>query len=356
MTKQNNKSLSINKGSEVSGSVNPDFKSKRVSLRKKVEYVEGIKSGNRTILSQAITLVESSKPEYRELGLEVLEELMPLTGNSVRIGITGVPGVGKSTFIEALGSKILEDGEKLAVLAVDPTSSRSKGSILGDKTRMASLAVHDDAFIRPSPTSGKLGGVARKSRETMLLCEAAGFRKIFIETVGVGQSETTVHSMVDFFLLLMLPGAGDELQGIKRGVMEMADLIAINKAEESNQKLAEKAKREYENALSLFPPSPSGWQPPVLTCSALTKKGISEIWSQIENYINHSKENKYFEKRRKEQAQYWMHETIESQLKTEFLNNPSVKKNISEIEKQVTEGKISSFRAAERLLNIYKNT
>ncbi len=356
MSKPNNKSLSINKGSEISGSVNPDFKAKRASLKKKEEYVEGIKSGNRTILSQAITLVESSKQEYRELGLEVLEELMPLTGNSVRIGITGVPGVGKSTFIEALGGKILDKGEKLAVLAVDPTSSRSKGSILGDKTRMASLAVHDDAFIRPSPTSGNLGGVARKSRETMLLCEAAGFKTIFIETVGVGQSETTVHSMVDFFLLLMLPGAGDELQGIKRGVMEMADLIAINKAEEPNQKLAEKAKREYENALSLFPPSPSGWQPPVFTCSALTKKGIFEIWSQIENYIRHTKENKYFEKRRKEQAKHWMYETIESQLKTEFLNNPSVKKKLTEIEKQVIEGKISSFRAAEKLLTIYKNS
>lgn len=353
MTKPKNKSLSISKGSEVLESVNPDFKSKRVSLKKKEEYVEGIKAGNRTILSQAITLVESSRPEYRELGLEVLEELMPLTGNSVRIGITGVPGVGKSTFIEALGSKILDEGEKLAVLAIDPTSSRSKGSILGDKTRMPNLSTHNNAFIRPSPTSGNLGGVARKSRETMLLCEAAGFRKIFIETVGVGQSETTVHSMVDFFLLLMLPGAGDELQGIKRGVMEMADLIAINKAEPETQIAAEKAKREYENALSLFPASSSGWKPKVLTCSALKGTGIDEIRENINAYIRLTKENGYFKNRRREQAVHWMYETINQQLQQNFYSDSRIRKKLKEIEEKVNNGEISSFKAAGDLLDLY---
>lgn len=324
-----------------------------MSLKERGEYVEGIRAGNRTILSQAITLVESSKPEYRELGLEVLEEVMPLTGNSVRIGITGVPGVGKSTFIETLGSKILDEGERLAVLAIDPTSSRSKGSILGDKTRMPNLSVHENAFIRPSPTSGNLGGVARKSRETMLLCEAAGFRKIFIETVGVGQSETTVHSMVDFFLLLMLPGAGDELQGIKRGIMEMADMIAINKTEPETQKAADKAKREYENALSLFPVSESGWKPVVLTCSALKGTGIDDMREKINAYIRLTKENGFFEKRRREQAVHWMYETINQQLQQNFYSDTIIRKKLKEIEGKVNKGEISSFKAAGDLLALY---
>ena len=354
MTKPDNKSLSVNKGTEHTGSINPEYKLKKSQLKKRDEYVEGIKSGDRAILSQVITFIESSKEEYRQLGQEILEECMAVTGKTVRIGITGVPGVGKSTFIEAMGKHLIDNGKKLAVLTIDPSSSRSKGSILGDKTRMQFLSTNENAFIRPSPTSGALGGVARKTRETMLLCEAAGFDTIFIETVGVGQSETTVHSMVDFFLLLMLPGAGDELQGIKRGVMEMADLIAINKAEEQNRKAADRAKREYENALSLFPPSPSGWKPPVLTCSALEQRGITEIWEQVENYLHQTKENNYFEERRKGQASRWMYETIDSELKNEFMNDPSVKEKLKEIENLVINGKISSFRAAEKLLTIYK--
>lgn len=318
--------------------------------------MEGIKAGNRTILSQAITLIESSNPEYRKLGQEVLEEVMPLTGNSVRIGITGVPGVGKSTFIEAIGNRFLEDGEKLAVLAIDPTSSRTKGSILGDKTRMATLSNHKNAYIRPSPTSGTLGGVARTSRETMLLCEAAGFTTIFIETVGVGQSETTVHNMVDMFLLLMLAGAGDELQGIKRGIMEMADLIAINKTEEENKKASERAKLEYENALSLFPPSPSKWKTPVVTCSALNGSGLDVVKEKIEAFLNHNKENNYFQKRRKEQSAWWMHETIREKLASEFYEDPKIKEKLAQIEKRVNSGEISSFAAAERLIERYRST
>ena len=317
--------------------------------------MEGIKTGNRTILSQSITLIESSNPDYRSLGQQILHEVMPLTGNSVRIGITGVPGVGKSTFIEAIGNRFLEEGKKLAVLAIDPTSSRTKGSILGDKTRMPTLSNHKNAYIRPSPTSGTLGGVARASRETMLLCEAAGFSTIFIETVGVGQSETTVHNMVDMFLLLMLAGAGDELQGIKRGIMEMADLIAINKAEGENIKASGRAKREYENALSLFPPSPSKWKTPVLTCSALTGDGLGDVKEKISDYLNHIKENNYFYKRRKEQSAWWMHETIREKLASEFYGNPLIKKKLSEIEKKVNSGEISSFAAAERLIEMYRS-
>lgn len=353
MTKSNNKSLSIHKGSKVADSVNPNFKAKRSPLKSKEEYVDGIKKGNRTILSQAITLIESSKPEFRELGQEILEEVMPLTGNSVRIGITGVPGVGKSTFIEAIGNRFLEDGEKLAVLTIDPTSSRTKGSILGDKTRMPSLSTNENAYIRPSPTSGTLGGVARTSRETMLLCEAAGFTTIFIETVGVGQSETTVHNMVDMFLLLMLAGAGDELQGIKRGIMEMADLITINKAEEENLDAARRARQEYKNALSLFPPSPSRWKTPVVTCSALNGRGITEVQDQITGYLNHVKANSYFTKRRREQSAYWMHETIRQKLTQQFYNSSSIKNRLSDIEKKVNSGKISSFAAAEVLLGVF---
>ncbi|REL24792.1 methylmalonyl Co-A mutase-associated GTPase MeaB [Rhodohalobacter sp. SW132] len=354
MTKPSNKSLSINKGSEVSDSVNPNFRAKRTPLKSREEYVEGIKDGNRTILSQAITLIESSNSGYRKLGQEVLEEVMPLTGNSVRIGITGVPGVGKSTFIEAIGNRFLEKGEKLAVLAIDPTSTRTKGSILGDKTRMATLSTNENAYIRPSPTSGTLGGVARTSRETMLLCEAAGYTTIFIETVGVGQSETTVHNMVDMFLLLMLAGAGDELQGIKRGIMEMADLIAINKAEEDNKKASERARQEYKNALSLFPPAPSKWKTPVVTCSALEGTGIEGVEEQIQSYISHVKENSYFQKRRKDQSAYWIHETIRQKLTSEFYNNPAIKEKLAEIEEKVNAGEISSFAAAELLLKVKK--
>jgi len=354
MTKPNDKSLSINKGADQADSVNPNFRIRKSDRLTRNDYVDGIKSGNRTILSKAITLIESSKPSNRKLGQEILEEVMPLTGNSVRIGITGVPGVGKSTFIEAIGNRFLSEGEKLAVLAIDPTSSRTKGSILGDKTRMATLSNHENAYIRPSPTSGTLGGVARTSRETMLLCEAAGFTTIFIETVGVGQSETTVHNMVDMFLLLMLAGAGDELQGIKRGIMEMADLIAINKAEGENLEAAKRARQEYKNALSLFPPAPSKWKTPVVTCSALSGDGIPLVREKIADYLKHVKENHYFTKRRREQSAYWMHETIRQRLTSEFYGNERVKARLKDIEQEVNNGEISSFAAAEKLIEIFK--
>ena len=336
--------------------VNPNFRAKKLALKSKEEFIEGIKSGDRTILSQTITLIESSKPNQRELGREILDTCIENTGNSFRIGITGVPGVGKSTFIEALGKHLINQNKKIAVLTVDPSSSRSKGSILGDKTRMPYLSTHENAYIRPSPTSGRLGGVARKTREAMLLCEAAGYDTIFIETVGVGQSETTVHSMVDFFLLLMLAGAGDELQGIKRGIMEMADLIAINKAEGENIKAAEQAKREYENALSLFPEAPSGWKPKVVSCSALNNVGIDKIWKQIESYKELTVENGYFNQNRKEQAVFWMFETINQQLKERFYGNESVKKRIEQVQKKVRSGKISSLKGASELLKLFDNS
>jgi LAO/AO transport system kinase len=284
---------------------------------------------------------------------EIIEKCLPYAGKSIRIGITGVPGVGKSTFIEALGSQITESDHKLAVLAVDPTSERSGGSILGDKTRMEKLSANEKAFIRPSPSGDSLGGVARKTRETVILCEAAGFDTIFIETVGVGQSETSVHSMVDFFLLLMLAGAGDELQGIKRGIMEMADAIAITKADGSNLEKSKLAKRQYENALHLFPPSESGWIPKVLTCSALNDTGIDDVWATIYQYVHFAKQNGYFKKKRNNQAKYWMYETINQIIKDSFYNEKDIKDNLSDFERSVLSGEMSSFYAARKLLDIY---
>ncbi|HSH30767.1 MAG TPA: methylmalonyl Co-A mutase-associated GTPase MeaB, partial [Thiohalobacter sp.] len=273
------------------------------------------------------------------LAQEIIEACLPETGDSIRVGITGVPGVGKSTFIESLGNRITKRGHKLAVLAIDPSSTRTRGSILGDKTRMETLANNPDAFIRPSPTAGSLGGVARKTRETIYLCEAAGYDTIFIETVGVGQSETAVHSMVDFFLLLMLTGAGDELQGIKRGIMEMADLIAINKADSSSKKQVQQAVREYKNALHLYPPAKSGWEPEVTTCSALEGTGIEDIWNIIEEYISTTKDSGYFREQRNRQAKYWMYESINSQLQDAFYNDPEIKNQLKGIEQKVLEGK-----------------
>lgn len=348
------KALSMNKGTGSQRSVNPRYAFKKEKLKSVQEYVDGIKTGNRTILSQAITLVESSNIHHKELAREILDACIAQTGRSIRIGITGVPGVGKSTFIEALGRYILQNDRKLAVLTIDPSSSRSKGSILGDKTRMPHLSTQKNAFIRPSPTSGALGGIAHASRETMLLCEAAGFDTIFIETVGVGQSEINAHAMVDFFLLLMLSGAGDELQGIKRGIMEMADLIAINKAEEENLQAAEQARREYENALSLFPPSPSGWKPPVVTCSALKNSGIDNIWAEIESYLKLTKKNGYFERRRREQASFWMYETIHQRLQDRFYSHPEVARQLLQTESRVRSGKISSYKAANELLELFE--
>lgn len=341
--------------SSVTDSINPNFQSKKVSVKSKQKYVDGIKSGDRTLLSQAITLIESSKEEYRELGEDILENCLENSGNSIRIGITGVPGVGKSTFIEALGKQLLHEGNRLAVLTIDPTSSRSKGSILGDKTRMPELSAHQNAYVRPSPTGGTLGGVARKTRETILLCEAAGFDTIFVETVGVGQSETTVHSMVDFFLLLMLAGAGDELQGIKRGIMEMADMIAINKADQNNVEKANQAQREFKNALSLFPSPESGWEPSVLTCSALEETGLIKLWEEVQKYFKLTKESGYFESNRKKQAVYWMKESIRQQLNDSFYQNPNVKKRLPALEKKVKKGSLSSFKAASELLKLFES-
>jgi LAO/AO transport system kinase len=355
--KPHKSALSIKEGVYQPPSINPEVFTGRGKKKRKIysvdEYVSGILAGNRTILSQAITLTESSLPEHYEIAQSVIEKCLPYSSRSVRIGITGVPGVGKSTFIEALGLYIAGEGRRPAVLAVDPSSKQSRGSILGDKTRMEKLSTHPDAFIRPSPAAGTLGGVARKTREIIILCEAAGFDTILVETVGVGQSETAVHSMVDFFLLLMLAGAGDELQGIKRGIMEMADAIAITKADGHNEVAAGGARTLYQNALHLFPASPSGWHPEVMTCSALLNRGIAELWHKIMDYVEFTKHNGYFEKRRREQAVLRMDEAIIEYLSFSFLNNKRVKSLRPGIEKLLNEGKITSYRAAVSLIDNY---
>jgi LAO/AO transport system kinase len=339
--------------------VNPDVLIRSGRKRRKKysvdEYVAGILSGDRAILSQAITLVESSLSEHYDIAQSIVEKCLPFSSKSVRIGVTGVPGAGKSTFIETFGLHITGEGRKLAVLTIDPSSEQSKGSILGDKTRMEQLSIHPDVFIRPSPSSGALGGVARKTRETIILCEAAGFNTILVETVGVGQSETAVHSMVDFFLLLMLAGSGDELQGIKRGIMEMADLIAITKADGSNKMIAEGARVSFQNALNMFPSKSSGWRPQVLTCSALANTGITELWKIISDYVIFTRESGYFEEFRKRQAIIRMHNTIIESLNNSFYNHEDVKILQPELEKQLYEGSITSYKAAIILLNKYFN-
>ncbi len=355
----NYEGLKVNEGIEMPSPVNADSVSRFLQKKKKSrltarQYVEAILQGDVTILSQAVTLVESSNPEHQKIAQEIILRCLPYSGNSVRIGITGVPGVGKSTFIETMGMYITGQGSKLAVLAIDPSSERSRGSILGDKTRMEELSGDPRAYIRPSPSAGSLGGVARKTRETIILCEAAGFDTIFIETVGVGQSETAVHSMVDFFLLLMLAGAGDELQGIKRGIMEMADVIAINKADGNNLEKAGLARIQYENALHLFPPTPSEWTPRVLTCSAYHKRGIKEIWDTINEYLAMVKQNHYFHHRRKEQSKYWMYESINEQLKNGFYESPEIKGKLAGFETKVLNDEISSFVAARELISLYR--
>ena len=315
------------------------------------EYVEGVLQGDMVTLSKAITLIESQLAEDSDLADEVLTRLLPHTGKGMRIGITGVPGVGKSTFIESLGSYVTEEKKKkLAVLTIDPSSQRTSGSILGDKTRMETLSQNKNAYIRPSATGTSLGGVANKTRETMLLCEAAGFEVIFIETVGVGQSEVAVKGMVDFFLLLMLAGAGDELQGIKKGIMEMADAIVITKADGDNVKPAKKAALEYKNALHLFPPAPSGWAPKVKVCSALTNEGIDKVWQLILDYYDHMQEHRKIGALRTNQNIDWMHETIGFLLKQKFYDDPGKAEKIQEMERQVGEGKITPQIAARRLL------
>ncbi len=336
--------------------INPAFTKKEASSSKlKIDVEEltrNILSGNHTALSRGITLVESTVPRHQELAQQLIEACLPHTNSSIRIGITGVPGVGKSTFIEAFGTYLTTLEKKVAVLAVDPTSSLSHGSILGDKTRMAELSQNKHAFIRPSASGDSLGGVARKTREAIILCEAAGFDTIIIETVGVGQSETVVHSMVDFFLLLKLAGAGDELQGIKRGIIEMADAIIINKADGENEKAAKLAKSAFAKALHLYPPKDSNWRPKVSTCSALKNKDIDTVWSLILEYLTLTTENNYFTTKRAEQNIFWLLQTIEHTLKDDFYNNPKVKKLLPKIRKAISENTLSPFSGAKQLLDL----
>jgi len=318
------------------------------------EYIDGILSGDRSVLSQAITLAESTLPKHNDLAQKIINSCLPKTGNSIRVGITGIPGVGKSTFIETFGLYLTQEEKRtVAVLAIDPTSERSKGSILGDKVRMEELSQDQNAFIRPSPTSGSLGGVAKSTRETILLCEAAGFNTIIIETVGVGQSEIAVDSMVDFFLLLLLAGAGDEIQGMKRGIMEMADAVAITKADGENIVRARQAKREFESALQLSPPKEGGWIPHVTTCSSIENTGITEIWQTVIEHHKLMKEHGILEKKRKEQARKWMHEAILFGLEKSFYSTGSILKTISDLEQEVVDGQRSPFAAADELLNTY---
>lgn len=352
--KQQSKSaLSVSKGVEQPPAINPRFQKIRKKELSPEEYVEGILNGDTPVLSRAITLVESNLPEHRESAQSIIKACLPHAGKSIRLGITGVPGVGKSSFIESFGTHITESGRKLAVLAIDPSSNRSKGSILGDKTRMEMLSSDNNAFIRPSPSAGSLGGVARKTRESILLCEAAGYDVVFVETVGVGQSEIAVHSMVDFFLLLMLAGAGDELQGIKRGIMEMADLIAITKADGDNKSPANQAAAQYKSALHLFPPSASGWSPDVLTCSAHQNQGIAEIWNKITEYHDFTQKNEFFLKRRQEQSLYWMDETIHEVLTRNFYGDKLIASRLEELRKEVLSNRLSSFQAAHDILDEY---
>lgn len=349
--------LTVQQGIVQPPSINPVVLSWQGRKSKKKysvdEFVSGILSGNRTILSQAITLAESSLPQHYETIQEIIERCLPFSSKSVRIGITGVPGVGKSTFIETFGLFITGTGRKVAVLAVDPSSRKTKGSILGDKTRMEKLSTHPAAYIRPSPSAGTLGGVARKTRETIILCEASGFDTILVETVGVGQSETAVHSMVDFFLLLLLAGGGDDLQGIKRGIMEMADAVAITKADGPNRMAAEGARVMFKNALQMFPVPPSGWKPEVLTCSAVENRGIDEIWDMVTEYVAFTRGNGYFNDRRKQQAVIRMHDTIAEYLADSFYKNKDVIQMKENLEQQLYEGKITSFKAALSLIDKY---
>ena len=343
--------LTVNSGVKQPPVVNPYLKPRRrAPLPNASDLVEGILKGDVMRLAKAVTLVESVAPAHQAIAREVIEKCLPYSGRSRRIGITGVPGAGKSTSIDVFGLHVLRNGGKLAVLAIDPSSERSKGSILGDKTRMEKLSQHPSAFIRPSPSAGSLGGVARKTRETIVLCEAAGYDNIFVETVGVGQSETAVHSMVDFFLLIQVAGTGDELQGIKRGIMEMADGIVINKADGDNIDRARLAQAQLRSALHLFPTPPSGWSPEVLTYSGYYELGIAEVWDMIDRYFEFVKKNGYFDRRRHEQARYWMYETIDSELRRRFYDDPDRAAAIATAERLVLSNRLSPFLAAQQLL------
>lgn len=351
--------LSVSEGVAQPDSINRDALNQLKQSKKKQfstkQLFDGIRQGDITMLSQAITLIESSLPKHLSMSQELIAACLPFSGSGFRLGITGVPGAGKSTFIESLGLHLIKRGQKLAVLAIDPSSERSKGSILGDKTRMETLAGRSEAYIRPSPSGGTLGGVARKTRESIILCEAAGFDTVLIETVGVGQSETAVHGMVDFFLLLMIAGAGDELQGIKRGIMEMADAILINKADGTNMQKARRAQAEFANALHLFPPSASGWTPQVNTCSSLYGYGIEEVWGMVGKYQSMALGNGYLKQRREEQAKYWMYETIREGIFDQVFNNSEMKKELEKYELEISQGRMTSYMAASIILNKYKS-
>jgi LAO/AO transport system kinase len=347
--------LNVQKGIPQPEPVSPYLtyrKKKKLSVN---ACVEGILAKNRVLLSQAITLVESTAHHDIEMAAKIIERCLPYSGNSIRIGITGVPGVGKSTFIETFGQYLTAIGKKLAVLAVDPSSEISKGSILGDKTRMENLSVDPNAFIRSSPSGLTLGGVARKTRETIILCEAAGFDTIIIETVGVGQSETLVKSMVDFFLLLMLSGAGDELQGIKRGIMEMADAILITKADGDNIPKATAAKALYQSALQLFPKNENGWKTPVATCSVLLQNSIENVWKIISDFEKHSKTNGYFLKHRTEQSVKTLYDWINDMLKENFYSNVMIENKLNKLIPAIKEGEISPYEAGTELVRQYLN-
>ncbi|KIE52371.1 MAG: hypothetical protein MB55_08310 [marine actinobacterium MedAcidi-G3] len=320
------------------------------------ELAKGVRSTDRASLGRAITLIESNLPDHRQRAQELLSELLPASGSAHRVGITGVPGVGKSTFIETLGTRLTSMGHKVAVLTVDPTSSKTGGSILGDKTRMASLANHQSAFVRPSPTSGELGGVNRMTRETMLLCEAAGFDVVLVETVGVGQSETVVADMVDFFLVLMLPGAGDELQGIKKGILELADMIAVNKADGDNVQPAAAAAREYEIALHLTAPSSPLWSPPVLTCAGLTGAGVDELWIQVQEHRRLLGDAGELERRREEQTVRWMWSMLDDRLVDGLRNHSRVKSLLPEMELRVRSGQTTPVSAVDILIDAFLNS
>lgn len=349
--------LKVNEGVDQPIQVNPKalerLKAARQQLMPLEWYVEGILKGDRVVLSKAITLVESALPQHQELAQQIIAACLPYSGNALRLGITGVPGAGKSTFIEALGIYLCRKGHKLAVLAIDPSSQRSKGSILGDKTRMEELSVEPNAYIRPSASAGTLGGVARKTRESIILCEAAGYDTIFVETVGVGQSETAVHAMVDFFLLILISGAGDELQGIKRGIMEMADGIAVNKADGDNVMRANRAAAECKNALHLFPLAESGQETKVLTCSALTSFNIDEVWKMVSEHVKAIRENGYLNRKRSQQDVQMMIDTMETSLKNDFYQNKLIAELLPLIETDVREQKVSAYIGAQKLLDAY---
>lgn len=340
-------------------SINPEasktFGQAKKSLLDADALTKGILSGDRILLSKAITYIESEHAKHQNIAKQVLQNCIPHIKPSFRIGVTGSPGVGKSTFIESIGSEITKQNNKLAVLAIDPTSQIGHGSILGDKTRMQQLTTNDQVFIRPSPAGNSLGGVAKKTRETIMLCEAAGYDTVVIETVGVGQSEIAVHSMVDCFMLLILPGAGDDLQGIKRGIVEMADIVIVNKADQDRIKLAKASKRAYKNALHLFPPKESNWAVKILTCSALENLGISEAWQTLLDFQKHITDNNYFQHHRSQQAKYWLYESIEQQLKSDFYTHPDIKEKLTNIEAEVRAGKMNPFEGAETLLKLFKH-